>query len=458
MSEPQAATPTAAAPRPLRVLIVDDDRTDRELLATTVKLLGCRSDLAENRDGALGRARGEPYDMAFVDLMLGNQSGVDLVPALIAANPNLQVFVITAFGSIDTAVSAVKAGASEYLQKPLDPAKVRSLVERAQDERRLAAGMSASERKGVAAGLPVLHSRSGAMQHAFATVARAAASDLPLLIRGESGTGKGVLAEALHRQSDRAAKPFVTVNCPALTDELLSSELFGHIKGSFTGAVRDQPGKVEAADGGTLFLDELGDLSPTVQAKLLRFLQEKRYERVGDTTTRRADVRIVAATNRDLEAAVREGRFREDLLYRLNVIEVTLPPLRERADDLLELARHFLASFCHAAGRTPMELSPAAERLIAGYPWPGNIRELRNELQRASVLWPSRVVEPDAFSERVRGQSVPAPRIGGGHALAEVENEHIRQVLAKADTFDEAAQILGIEPSTLWRKRKRLGL
>jgi NtrC-family two-component system response regulator AlgB len=452
-------TAISFAPRVQRALVVDDERRDREGLAAILRQLGCKVDVAENRAGALGRSRGEPYDLAFVDLMLGDESGVDLVPALLAANPDLQIIVVTAFGSIDTAVAAVKAGASDYLQKPIEEPRVRALVEASSEDRRLAASMSAFERSGGGRGESlILTSRTPAMLAALGVVQRAATAEVPVLLRGESGTGKGVLAEALHRQSARAKEPFVTVNCPTLTDELLSSELFGHIKGSFTGAIRDQPGKVEVADGGTLFLDELGDLSPGIQAKLLRFLQEKKYERVGDPHTRLADVRIVAATNRDLEVQVREGRFREDLLYRLNVIEITLPPLRERPDDLLDLARHFLAMFAQAAARGPMVFSPAAQQVLLGHPWPGNLRELRNEIQRLTVLWPSRTVEPEAFSERVRGQAQIGPRLGGEHSLADIENEHIRQILARADTFEEAATILGIEASTLWRKRRRLGL
>ncbi len=455
--EPIAAINSVVHPQ--RVLVVDDERADRENLSSALRLLGCRVDTAENQDGALGRVHGEPYDLAFIDLMLGADNGVNLVPALLAANPNLQVIVLTAFGSIDSAVHAVKAGACEYIQKPIDPQRLRTLVERVAEERRMAASMSAYERgSGTRGESLILSSRTPAMQVALAIVQRAANSDVPVLLRGESGTGKGALAEALHRQSDRAKEPFVTVNCPTLTDELLSSELFGHVKGSFTGAIRDQEGKVEVADGGTLFLDELGDLSPTIQAKLLRFLQEKKYERVGDQHTRLADVRIVAATNRNLETQVQEGRFREDLLYRLNVVEITLPALRDRPDDMLELARHFLAIFCHAANRPPMELSAAAQQMIMAYAWPGNIRELRNELQRVTVLWPSRTIEPDAFSVRVRGHINGGPRIGGEHSLADIENEHIRQVLAKSDTFEEASRILGIEPSTLWRKRRKLGL
>jgi NtrC-family two-component system response regulator AlgB len=446
-----------SATRALRVLVVDDVRTDREHLATALRLLGCRVDTAENREGAMGRARGESYDLAFVDLMLGSENGVDLVPTLLSVNPNLQIIVVTAFGSIDTAVQAVKAGAAEYVQKPIDPARIRALVGHIAEERRMAASMSDFERKGNG-GQVLLSSRTPGMQHALAIIQRAAKAEVPVLLRGESGTGKGVLAESLHRQSDRAKEPFITVNCPTLTDELLTSELFGHVRGSFTGAIRDQPGKVEIADGGTLFLDELGDLSPTIQAKLLRFLQDKTFERVGDQRTRLADVRIVAATNRDLETAVKEGRFREDLLYRLNVVELVLPPLRERPDDLLELCHHFLAVFCTAAARPLMEFSPAAQKLLISHQWPGNIRELRNEIQRVTVLCPTLVIEPESFSIRIQAHASCGPRMGGTHSLEEIENEHIRQIMAKFDTFEEAAQILGIEPSTLWRKRRKLGL
>jgi len=457
MNQPQPDASDETKPHPQQVLVIDDERDAREALATTLRMLGCKVDTAENREGALGRMRSKTYDLAFVDLMLGEESGVDLVPALLAINADVQVVMVTAFGSIDNAVLAVKAGACEYVSKPIDPARIRTLVDRIDEDLRRVTSMTAFERRG---GLEsaILSSRTPAIQAAMALVKRAAAADVPVLMRGESGTGKGVLAEVLHRQSARAAGPFVTVNCPTLTDELLSSELFGHIKGSFTGAVRDQAGKVEAADGGTLFLDELGDISPTIQAKLLRFVQEHRYERVGDTATRHADVRIVAATNRDLETAVREGRFREDLLYRLNVVELTLPPLRERPDDILDLSRHFLALFAPAAERPAMEFSPAAAQVLTAYPWPGNIRELRNEIQRVTVLWPSRVVEPAAFSNRVHAQAPAGPRVGGEHSLADIENEHIRQILGKTGTFDQAASILGIEPSTLWRKRRRLGL
>ena len=443
----------------LRVLVIDDDAAIRRTLGTLLTAFGCRVDVAGEIDAAVHLARLGTHDLAFCDLRLGERSGIDLLPKLLAVNPDLQIVLITAFASIETAVLAMKAGAANYLAKPFASEQVKSIVEQVARERRLAQTLGDFERR-LRHAVPEidLQSRSPGMQAAYRTIARAAVADVPVLLRGESGTGKGMLAQALHLQSPRHQRPFVTVNCPSLSDELLASELFGHIKGSFTGAVRDQPGKVESANGGTLFLDELADMSRTVQAKLLRFLQERRYERLGDTRTQIADVRVVTATNRDLEAQVRDGTFREDLLYRLNVVEVMLPPLRERREDLIEMAKHFLGAFAKATDRGQVELSPAAQAALLAYDWPGNIRELRNEMQRVTVLWPSRVIEPEAFSKRLVASAANGPRLGGECSLADIESEHIRKILLSADTFDEAAQILGIEPSTLWRKRKRLGL
>jgi NtrC-family two-component system response regulator AlgB len=453
------APSTGETPRELKVLIIDDEREVRDTLSMAVRMLGCRVDCAETMEAALARVRVDCYDLAFCDLMLGEANGIDLVPKLLAANPNLQIIVVTGFATFETAVKAVKAGAVNYLAKPFDTQQIKQIVEQALEDHRLALACIAIER-GAQKGLEgvVLSSRSMAMQNVSLVISRAAQADVPVLLRGESGTGKGMLARALHAQSARAGEPFVTVNCPSLTDELLTSELFGHVRGSFTGAVKDQPGKVETADGGTLFLDELGDLSNTVQAKLLRFLQEHKYERLGDTTTRLADVRIVAATNRDLETQVKEGRFREDLLYRLNVVEVILPPLTQRREDIIDLSRHFLGIFAAAAKRPTMELSQGTQQLLTSYAWPGNIRELRNELQRISVLWPSRLIEPEAFSPRVFQHANQGPQLVELHSLADIEGEHIRKVLTKTNSFEEAATILGIEPSTLWRKRRKLGL
>jgi len=264
-----------------------------------------------------------------------------------------------------------------------------------------------------------------------------------------------MLARALHRLSSRASRPFVTVSAPTLSDQLLVSELFGHARGSFTGALRDTPGRVETAEGGTLFLDEIGELGPTTQAQLLRFLQERAFERVGENRTRHADVRIVAATNRNLEEDVRGGRFREDLFYRLNVVEVVVPPLRERREDILPLARRLLRHFAGTLHRPALDLAPETLSLLEGYGWPGNVRELRNAVERAAIVWPADLLPPAAFPERIAATHAAALTLGGPFTLEQVEREHILRVLAATPTLEEAARVLGIDASTLWRKRKR---
>jgi len=257
-------------------------------------------------------------------------------------------------------------------------------------------------------------------------------------------------------KSPRAHRPFITVSCPTLSEELLTSELFGHARGAFTGATHDKEGMGVRAEGGTLFLDEISEITPAIQGKLLRFLQEKSFERFGESRTRKADVRIVAATNRDLEEAVRQGRFREDLLFRINVIEVTVPPLRERAQDIVPLAKRFLAFFARDAKRAVPELSDAARQAMLIHNWPGNVRELRNAMERAVILCPSQVIGPEFLPERIRPPSIGNDvRIGGRHSLEEVEKVHILSVIASSANLDEAARVLGVDASTLWRKRKR---
>jgi NtrC-family two-component system response regulator AlgB len=257
--------------------------------------------------------------------------------------------------------------------------------------------------------------------------------------------------------SPRSRQPFVVVNCPTLSEELLTSELFGHVKGAFTGAVRDQPGRVEAAEGGTLFLDEIGEISPSLQAKLLRFLEEKEFERLGENKTRHANVRTIAATNRNLEQQVQKGIFREDLFYRLNVIDLQLPPLRERPEDILRLARRFLAFYAKSARRQTPTLSKAAEDSLTAYSWPGNVRELRNTIERAVILWPAQIIEPEAFPAHIsaRQRAGGAPQVGGDFTLDIIEREHVTRVVARTATLEEAAAVLGIDASTLWRKRKK---
>ncbi len=441
------------------VLVVDDERNIRATLGVCLEEMGCRVTAVETAQAALDAAARERFELAFVDLRLGGANGLDLVPRLLAERPDLAIVVITAYATFDTAVEAVKRGAQSYLPKPFTPAQIRLVVEqltrtRAR-ERRL---RELEEELGAAVPDVELETASPAMRMALELAARAAQSDAPVLLRGESGTGKGVVARLVHARSPRAQGPFVTVNCPTLSEDLLASELFGHARGAFTGAVRDQPGRVEAAQGGTLFLDEIGEIAPGLQAKLLRFLQEKQFERLGETRTRRADVRLVAATNRDLEADVAAGRFRQDLLYRLNVVEIVLPPLRARAEDVVPLARHFLAFFARAARRSGLRFTPAAEAALGAHRWPGNVRELRNAVERAVVLSPGAEIGLESLPERIapaRAAVASGPRVGGDCSLEELERAHVEAVVARTASLEEAARILGIDSSTLWRKRKR---
>ncbi len=449
-------TPASGSPSALRVLIVDDEKNIRATLSMCLEGMGCQVAAVSSGAAALSALQRQSFDLAFVDLRLQETSGLDLLPALLGQSPGLAIVLITAYGSFDTVVQAMRRGAMDFLPKPFAPAQIRHLVEqlvlRQAMQRRL---VDLEEQLRGALPETELGTASPKMQAVLAVIARAAGSDAAVLLRGESGVGKGVLARALHMQSPRAGQPFVTVNCPTLSGELLASELFGHARGAFTGAVRDQPGRVEAAQGGTLFLDEVGELAPSLQAGLLRFLQDKEFERVGESLTRRADVRIVTATNRDLEAAVERGQFREDLLFRLNVVEVQIPALRERPEDILPLCRRFLSFFQRSARRPLMELSPETEALLLAYPWPGNVRELRNAIERATILWPAQLIEPAALPERIVAQTDRGPSLGGSCTLEELEREHIRRVLLRCRTQEEAAAILGVDSSTLWRKRRK---
>jgi len=438
------------------VLIVDDEKNIRHTLRVCLEALD--ADVAEAGSvqaalEAIGRAA---FDLVFLDLKLGAQSGLDLIPMLLSENPNVVIIVVTAYATIETAVEAIRRGAWDYLPKPFTPAQIRHLVQKAQEQRSLSArvadlqGRLADEAPEIDLG-----SDAASMRAVLEVVGRAAQADVSVLFKGESGTGKSVFARAMHLQSKRRDRPFVTINCPTLTEDLLASELFGHTKGAFTGAIRDQPGRVETAEGGTLFLDEIGDMPAGMQAKLLRFLQERCFERVGESRTRKANVRVVAATNRDLDADVTTGRFREDLLFRLNVIEIRVPSLRERREDILPMARRFLTFFARVVGRPVPELSPDAARVLVDYAWPGNVRELRNTIERAVILWPSPVLEPRAFPERIAGARGQAPTVGGHFTLDEIERAHIMAIVGQSKTMEEAAAALGIDDSTLWRKRKR---
>jgi NtrC-family two-component system response regulator AlgB len=436
--------------------VVDDEKNIRATLAACLEGMGCRVAAVATASEALATLERQAFDLAFLDLRLKETSGLDLLPKLLALRPQLPIVMITAYATISTAVEAIKRGARDYLPKPFTPAQIRRLVnglaERLNLSRRVEE-LQAHLREAVPE--VILETESPKMRATLDLAARAASSEATVLLLGENGTGKGVLARWLHARSPRADGPFVTVSCPTLTEELLAGELFGHVKGAFTGALRDREGRLEAAHGGTLFLDEISEISPGLQAKLLRFLEEKQFERLGENRTRRADVRVLAATNRDLQEEVRAGRFREDLFFRLNVMQILLPPLRERREDIPLLARRFLDFFARQLRRIAPELSPAALQALLAYSWPGNIRELRNVLERAVILWPSRVIEPEALPVQMAPRTPSLAVLGGNHSLEQIEREHILRVLARTATIEEAAQVLGIDPSTLWRKRKK---
>src|SRR5450432_3966591 len=435
------------------VLIIDDEKNIRHTLRVCLESIDAAVTEAASAPAALDAIGLSVFDVVFLDLRIGTQSGLDLIPQLLAENPNVVIIVVTAYATVETAVEAIRRGAWDYLPKPFTPAQIRHLIEKADVQRSLSVRMASLEDRLQSEAPDVdLGSHAQAMRTVMQVIGRAAAVDVSVLFRGESGTGKGVLARAMHLESKRRERPFITINCPTLTEELLASELFGHAKGAFTGAIRDQPGRVETAEGGTLFLDEIGDLPAGLQAKLLRFLQEKCFERVGETRTRKADVRVLAATNRNLELDVKSGRFREDLLFRLNVLEIRVPSLRERPEDILPLAHRFLAFFARAVGRPLPNFSVAAEKMLSEYGWPGNVRELRNTVERAVILWPPAVIEPEAFPERITGSRDRGPTIGGRCTLEELERAHIAAIVARSATMEEAARILGIDDSTLWRK------
>jgi len=438
------------------ILVIDDEKNIRSTLSVCLETMGHHVTAVGNAGGALAALRQGRYDIAFLDLRLGTENGMDLLPQVLAVSPGISVIIITAYATFETAVQAIRLGAKDYLPKPFSPAQIRHVTDKITTALELEEKVAELEAR-LKDTVPEISLDSSApgMAAAVDTLARASQSDAAVLIRGESGTGKGILARMLHMKSPRARRPFITISCPTLSEELLASELFGHAKGAFTGATQDKEGMVEKAEGGTLFLDEISEISPAIQGKLLRFLQEKSFERVGETKTRKADVRIVAATNRDLEEAVQHRRFREDLLFRINVIEVTVPPLRERQQDIIPLAKRFLAFFARDAKMAVPELSEAARQTLVAYTWPGNVRELRNAMERAVILCPSQVIGPEFLPDRIRPLTGNGMRIGGRHSLEEVEREHIMSVIASSANLDEAARILGVDASTLWRKRKR---
>jgi DNA-binding NtrC family response regulator len=444
------------------VLIVDDERNIQVTLARALSLEGYTTHTAGTGQEALEKIAALPVDLVLLDVKLPDLDGLAVMERALQMRPGLPVVVMSGHGSIETVRQAFKLGAFDYLEKPIgERERLLAAVRNGLQLRDLAAENAELRR---AAGPGELLGGSPAMQKLRELVRRAAASEGRVLVTGENGTGKELVAHALHDGSRRRGGPFVKLNCAAVPAELIESELFGHERGAFTGAVAARRGKFELADGGTLFLDEVGDMPPAMQAKVLRVLQEGEFERVGGQTTLRTDARVVAASNKDLQAEVAAGRFREDLYYRLAVVIVPAPPLRDRRDDVPELAARFLAEACERNGRRPMSLSREAMLALQAHDWPGNVRELRNVVERLAILCDGPVLEPHHVAEALPGARQPrADRARAGASFHELVEEAEREILlaaltAHGDNVSDTARALGLERSHLYKKMRALGV
>lgn len=443
----------------MRILIADDEPAIRKTTRIALETAGHSAVEVPNGQKALKALEEEAFDAVFLDLKLGTDDGLEVLAKLLKAQPSLAVVMFTAYANVATAVEAMRRGAFDFIPKPFTPDQIRGVLAKVEKTRVLETKVRSLESQIASESPPIdFEAAEPATQRAVEIAFKAAATPANILVLGPSGTGKSVLAREIHRRSNQRDAAFVTVNCPSLSKELLESELFGHVKGSFTGAVADTMGKVAAADGGTLFLDEIGEMPLEIQPKLLRLLQEREYERVGEARTRRANVRVIAATNRSLADEVKAGRFREDLFYRLNVISVVLPGLRERPSDLARFAESYRNFFAARLGKKLTAFSPAVQAAFAAYRWPGNLRELRNVIERAAILASGETVELADLPEEFSASAGTAATVGARVTLEELESEHIRRILALSRNLDEAARTLGIDPATLYRKRQKLGL
>ncbi|HBH02934.1 MAG TPA: two-component system response regulator [Candidatus Rokubacteria bacterium] len=445
----------------MKILVVDDEPAQRELVSGFLARHGFEVTTARDGAEALERFRREPVDLILTDQKMPGLSGLELTQAARAVNPEVAVVLMTAYGTIEHAVAAIKAGATDYLTKPLNLDELLHRLGQVRDHQRLL-----GENRELRAALQERHrvegilGESGRMQEVLSLVRRVAASDATVLIRGESGTGKELIAKAIHYASRRAEGPLVRVNCAALPETLLESELFGHEKGAFTGAQATRRGRFELAHGGSLFLDEIGDLPPHLQVKLLRVLQEREIERVGSSRPIPVDVRLLAATHRDLEALVKAGSFREDLYYRINVVTLAVPPLRERREDIPLLLDHFLSKFARANGKTIRGLTREARDTLLRYDYPGNVRELENLMERAVVLTRDEVIGRADLPLSVRDAEPESGEATGLPAAVEgLERRMIRDALARADGVQtRAAELLGISERVLRYKLRKYGL
>jgi DNA-binding NtrC family response regulator len=443
---------------PPRVLVVDDDPLTLKLLEKTLSLAGYDVVKAQSGTDALERLRGQVFAAAVVDIRMPGMDGIQLLREIKRHDPAIEVVMTTAHPEVSTAVEALKEGAYDYLQKPLNLDELRHRMGRVIERRFLRSEVSTlRNRLGVRLAARELIGVSRPMVQLKETIARVAPTDAAVLVEGETGTGKELVAAAIHRLSPRSQAPFIPVNCGAIPADLMESEFFGHVRGAFTGAVADTLGLFRSAHGGTLFLDEVGELPPVLQVKLLRVLQEKEVRPVGSTRSHAVDFRIIAATNRPLEQAVSEGRFRQDLFYRLNVVRVEIPPLRDRREDIPVLLTHFLREFNERFGQDVREVTPQALAALQAYQFPGNVRELENLLERAYALGATRAIglaDLPALSPAPAVVTAPQPLV----ALAELERELILRALRLHANRDHAARSLGISQRTLYRRMKEYGI
>ncbi|MBS2029369.1 MAG: sigma-54-dependent Fis family transcriptional regulator [Deltaproteobacteria bacterium] len=447
------------------ILVVDDERSMRDYLEILLRKAGHQVVAAANLQAARDALAQGDLDLVITDLKLGNESGLDLLTHVNEQRMPVELVVITAYATTDTAIEAMKKGAYDYLQKPFKNEELLVVVDKAIEKRRLVRENTALKRQ---LGQELIFGEATPIKEIRALVEKVAPGRTTVLIEGESGTGKELVARMLHQRSGRSGA-FVAMNCGAMTAELVESELFGHVKGAFTGAVQASPGLFRAADGGTLFLDEIGELPPALQVKLLRVLQDRVVRPVGGTEGVAVDARIVAATNRSLEAEVAAGRFREDLFYRLNVVQLRVPPLRERPSDIVPLARHFVARFASELARPLMQLTPETERLLAGHSFPGNVRELENVVERAAALSDSDLIGPEALPAALRGApatspaELPAQLPESGFDLEAfleaTERRLILEALARTGSVrTEAAKLLGLSFRSIRYRIAKLGI
>ena len=440
----------------LKIMIVDDEMIVRESFRHWFEKIGHEVDTAASGPDALKKLEQTPFDLLFVDIKMPGMNGIDLLQRIKAEYPDTTVVIITAYGSIETAVTAMKLGASDYLLKPFKPDHLTLVMEKINQQRKLTSEYRyLKDRLEHITRFDNIIGNSAPMEKIFDMIPEVAESDASVLLTGESGTGKELVAKAIHAKSRRAKRPFIAINCGAVPDSLLESELFGHKKGAFTGAVHDRKGFLEVVSGGSLFLDEVGEISPKMQIDLLRVLEEKKITRVGDSLSIEVDFRLISATRRDLQREVSQKRFREDFYYRINVIQIHLPPLRERKDDIPLLVNHFLEKYSRETVKHVDRISADALRRMREYSWPGNVRELENVIERAVVLARSRTLGIDSFPFLKSG-TAPEP---GGRTLQEVELAHICRMLEENEwNISRTAGVLGINRVTLHKKIKRYGL